>query len=80
VIGDNPLRSIDGDRRIVTYEPSEFIGRWCERTSSFEFREPSVAPVPQSRWLNFAGDMLIVVLALLVIFSVPGLIIYAMLR
>jgi hypothetical protein len=75
-----------GVRRIeyLAVEPSAFIGRWFEATGSFESLRPRVArppvvPPPSTvpTASTIACDIVIAVAALLMIFCIPGLIIYA---
>ena len=64
-------------------EARAFIGRWSESTSSFETLRPRVTrpvlltpPAPPT-FSSVACDIVIAVSALLMIFCIPGLIIYA---
>ncbi len=74
-----------GTRRVefVAVDPSAFIGRWCEATSSLEPVRPRVTrPVPivppaPPTLSSVACDIVIAVSALLMIFCIPGLVIYA---
>jgi hypothetical protein len=72
--------------RRVEFAPVDagaFIGRWSEATSSFESLRPKVArpvvvapPAPPTL-SSVLCDIVIAVSALLMIFCIPGLIIYA---
>lgn len=65
---------------IVTYEPSEFIGHWSSSTSSYELRvpgRPATTSRPARPWQTALGDIAIVLFALVMIFSIPGLVIFA---
>ncbi len=74
-----------GSRRVefIAVEPSAFIGRWCEATSSIESVRPRVTrpvqlPTPAKPTLSsIACDIVIAISALLMIFCIPGLVIYA---
>ncbi len=74
-----------GSRRVefVAVTPAAFIGRWSETTGSFESIRPRVTrpvpvvPVAPPTFSSIACDIVIAVSALLMIFCIPGLVIYA---
>ena len=74
-----------GSRRVefAAVDSAAFIGRWSEATSSFETlrprvaRTPAVARPPQPTLSSVVCDVVIAISALLMIFCIPGLVIYA---
>ena len=86
---DGPSNASDawlvGTRRVefLAVEPSAFIGRWSEATGCIESVRPRVTrPLPivpsaPPTFSSIACDIVIAVSALLMIFCIPGLVIYA---
>jgi hypothetical protein len=74
-----------GSRRVEFHavDSSAFIGRWSEATSSVESLRPRVARQPATvqpaspTLSSVLCDIVIAISALLMIFCIPGLVIYA---
>jgi hypothetical protein len=74
-----------GSRRVefVAVAPAAFIGRWSETTGSIESIRPrvtrpvSIVPAAPPTFSSIACDIVIAISALLMIFCIPGLVIYA---
>lgn len=74
-----------GTRRVEFYpvESAAFIGRWSEATSSVEtlrprvVRPPVVVTAAPPTLSSVVCDIVIAISALLMIFCIPGLVIYA---